>query len=279
MSIEGGVPAFVEMLGFGFIQRALLAGILIGLLCSVLGVFLVLRRFSLIGDGLAHFTFGSVALAMLLGVAPEYVTMAALPLVLLAAVGILWLSENTRIAGDAAIGIVSALGIAGGVILASLAGGFNVDLLSYLFGNILAIGDGELLLAGILCGSVLLVVALCYRDLFAVTFDEEFARTTGVNSRTVNVLLALLAALTVVLAMKLVGIMLISALLILPPAAALQVARSFLGALLCSAALGTLSVAGGILASIAFNLPTGGTIIVTCFGVFVAAAALRRFVR
>jgi zinc transport system permease protein len=270
---------FLEMLSFGFIQRALLAGILIGLLCSVLGVFLVLRRFSLIGDGLAHFTFGSVALALLLGVAPEHVTLAALPLVLVAAVGILWLSENTRIAGDAAIGIVSALGIAGGVILASLAGGFNVDLLSYLFGNILAIGNAELILAATLCASVLLVVVLCYRDLFAVTFDEEFARTTGVNTRTVNILLALLAALTVVLAMKLVGIMLISALLILPPAAALQVARSFLGALLCSAILGTLAVGSGILASIALNLPTGGTIIVTCFGVFIAAAALRRFLR
>ena len=122
-------------------------------------------------------------------------------------------------------------------------------MLSYLFGNILAIGTEELALAAVLCAVVLLAVALCYRDLFAVTFDEEFARTTGINARTVNVLLAILAALTVVLAMKLVGIMLISALLILPPAAALQVARSFLGALLCSAVLGTVAVVGGILAS------------------------------
>lgn len=270
---------FLEMLSFGFIQRALLAGILIGLLCSVLGVFLVLRRFSLIGDGLAHFTFGSVALVLLLGAAPQYVTLAALPLVLAAAIGILWLSENTRIAGDAAIGIVSAVGIAGGVILASLAGGFNVDLLSYLFGNILAIGPGELLLAGVLCASVLLAVTLCYRDLFAVTFDEEFARTSGISVRTVNILLALLAALTVVLAMKLVGIMLISALLILPPVAALQLAGSFRAALLCSALLGTLAVASGILTSIVFNLPTGATIIMTCFGVFIAATVLRRLRR
>lgn len=267
---------FLEMLSFGFIQRALLAGILIGLLCSVLGVFLVLRRFSLIGDGLAHFTFGGVALVLLLGVAPQHVTLAALPLVLAAAVGILWLSENTRIAGDAAIGIVSAVGIAGGVILASLAGGFNVDLLSYLFGNILAIGPGELLLAGALCASVLLAVTLYYRDLFAVTFDEEFARTSGISVRAVNILLALLAALTVVLAMKLVGIMLISALLILPPVAALQLAGSFRAALLCSALLGTLAVASGILASIVFNLPTGATIIMTCFGVFAATTVLRR---
>jgi zinc transport system permease protein len=269
----------LEMLSFGFIQRALLAGILIGLLCSVLGVFLVLRRFSLIGDGLAHFTFGSVALVLLLGVAPQHVTLAALPLVLLAAVGILWLADNSRLAGDTAIGIVSAVGIAGGVILASLAGGFNVDLLSYLFGNILAIGSEELALAAALCAVVLLAVALCYRDLFAVTFDEEFARAIGINCRTVNVLLAILAALTVVLAMKLVGIMLISALLILPPAAALQLARSFRGALLCSAILGTLAVAGGILASIVLNLPTGAAIIMTCFGVFTVSVILRRFLR
>jgi zinc transport system permease protein len=278
MSTEAAMT-LVEMLGFGFIQRALLGGVLIGLLCSVLGVFLVLRRFSLIGDGLAHFTFGSVALVLLLGAAPEQVALAALPLVLVAAFGILWLSENTRIAGDAAIGIVSAVGIAGGVVLASLAGGFNVDLLSYLFGNILAIGPGELALAAILCGAVLLAVALCYRDLFAVTFDEEFARTVGVNTRTVNLLLDLLAALTVVLAMKLVGIMLISALLILPPVAALQLARSFRTALLGSAAFGTLAVAGGILLSILLNLPTGATIILTCFGVFVAAAGLGRLRR
>lgn len=268
-----------EMLGYGFIQRALLAGTLIGLLCSVLGVFLVLRRFSLIGDGLAHCTFGSVALSLFLGVAPGYVTLSAIPLVLLAAIGILWLSENSRIAGDAAIGIVSALGIAGGVILASLAGGFNVDLFSYLFGSILAIGNDDLLLAAILCGSVLLVVVLFYRDLFAVTFDEEFARTAGVNTRAVNLLLTLLAALTVVLAMKLVGIMLISALLILPPAAALQVARSFRGALLCSALFGTVSVTAGILVAIAANLPAGGTIIVTCFAMFIAVTALRRCLR
>ena len=231
--------SFGEMIGYGFIQRALVAGTLIGLLCSVLGVFLVLRRFSLIGDGLAHFTFGSVALALLLRVSPDRVTLAALPLVMAAAVGILKLSEKARVQGDAAIGIVSALGIAGGVILASLAGGFNVDLFSYLFGSILA----------------------------------------GVNTEAVNILLVLMTALTVVLAMKLVGIMLISALLILPPVAALQLARGFLPALLLSAGLGTLAVVAGLFASVALNLPTGATIIVACFCAFVAASGLRRLRR
>jgi len=268
--------AFLEMLGYGFIQRALLAGTLIGLLCSVLGVFLVLRRFSLIGDGLAHFTFGSVALALLLRVSPEHVTLAALPFVLIAAVAILRLTETKRIAGDAAIGIISALGIAGGVILASLAGGFNVDLFSYLFGNILSIDSGDVLLSLFLCGVVLLTVLLFYRDIFAVTFDEDLAKVTGVNARAVNLVLVLLTALTVVLAMKLVGIMLISALLILPSVAALQVARSFFSALLLSAGIGTLAVVGGIFSSITLNLPTGATIIVACFLAFVVTAFLRK---
>jgi zinc transport system permease protein len=271
--------SFGEMIGYGFIQRALLAGTLIGLLCSVLGVFLVLRRFSLIGDGLAHFTFGSVALALLLRVSPDRVTLAALPLVLAAAVGILKLSEKARLQGDAAIGIVSALGIAGGVILASLAGGFNVDLFSYLFGSILAIGSGDVLLAALLCAVVLAGIALCYHDLLAAAFDEELARASGVRTEAVNVVLVLMTALTVVLAMKLVGIMLISALLILPPVAALQLARGFLPALLLSAGIGTLSVVAGLFASVALNLPTGATIIVACFCAFVAASGLRRLRR
>src|SRR5512136_436131 len=133
----------IDMFQYGFIQRALIAGSLIAILCAVLGVFLVLRRLSLIGDGLAHVTFGSVALALALKAQPLYVTMAALPLVLLSSLGILRLTEKARIFGDAAIGVVSAAGIALGVILAGVSGGFNVDLFSYLFGNILGISSAE----------------------------------------------------------------------------------------------------------------------------------------
>src|SRR5664279_4200041 len=139
-----------EILSYGFIQRALIAGTLIAVLCSVLGVFLVLRRLSLIGDGLAHVTFGSVALSLIMGFSSAYVTIAAIPLVLLSSLGILKLTEKARIYGDAAIGIVSSLGIACGIILASVAGGFNVDLFSYLFGNILSISTTELLIAAAL---------------------------------------------------------------------------------------------------------------------------------
>jgi len=241
---------------------------MIAALCSALGVFLVLRRLSLIGDGLAHVTFGSVALALLLGFQSVYTSLAAIPCVLLSAFGILKIAEKAKIYGDAAIGIVSSLGIATGIMLASLAGGFNVDLFSYLFGNILSISSEELLMTAVLSITVLLAIALCYNDLLAITFDEELAATSGTRVERINTMLVFLTALTVVLAMKVVGIMLISALLILPASSALQLARSFRTAILLSVALGVVSVASGIFASFMLNLPSGATIIFVSFLLF-----------
>jgi zinc transport system permease protein len=260
-----------EILSFGFIQRALIAGSLIAVLCSVLGVFLVLRRLSLIGDGLAHVTFGSVALSLVMGLNPVYVTVAAIPFVMLSSLGILKLTEKARIYGDAAIGIVSSLGIACGILLASVAGGFNVDLFSYLFGNILAVGFADLAIAAALFIVVMLAVAFFYRDLFAITFDEELAKSSGIRTEAINTVLVLLTALTVVLAMKVVGIMLISALLILPAVTALQVARSFLATIIASCCFAIVSVIIGIFGSFILNLPTGGTVVVVNFLLFVLA--------
>ncbi|MBT0652224.1 metal ABC transporter permease [Geomobilimonas luticola] len=265
-----------EILSYGFIQRALVAGSLIAVLCAVLGVFLVLRRLSLIGDGLAHVTFGSVAIALFLRINPAVVTLAAIPLVLLSSFGILKLTDKARIYGDAAIGIVSSLGIACGVLLASVAGGFNIDLFSYLFGNILAIGTGDLLLALVLFAIVLLAVFFFYYDLVAITFDEELARSSGIHTKTINTVLVLLTALTVVLAMKLVGIMLISALLILPAVTALQVAASFRVTILVAAMLAVGSVVLGIFGSFILNLPTGASIVVVNFAVFMLVFSVNK---
>jgi zinc transport system permease protein len=262
-----------EILSFGFILRALIAGTLIAVLCSVLGVFLVLRRLSLIGDGLAHVTFGSVALSLIMGVNPVYVTVAAIPFVMLSSLGILKLTEKARIYGDAAIGIVSSLGIAGGIVLASVAGGFNVDLFSYLFGNILAVGNSDMIIAAILFVVVLLAVAFFYRDLFAITFDEDLAQCSGIRTTTINTVLVLMTALTVVLAMKVVGIMLISALLILPAVSALQVARSFKATIIASCCFAMISVMIGIFGSFIMNLPTGGFIVLVNFMLFLLAFA------
>uniref|UniRef100_A0A831UAU7 Metal ABC transporter permease n=1 Tax=Geobacter metallireducens TaxID=28232 RepID=A0A831UAU7_GEOME len=267
---------FIEIFQYGFLLRALAAGSLIAALCAVLGVFLVLRRLSLIGDGLAHVTFGSVALALLLRFQSVHATAAAIPAVLLAALGILKLAERARIYGDAAIGIVSSLGIATGIMLASMAGGFNVDLFSYLFGNILSISPFELGQTVVLFVIVCLTVILFYHDLFAITFDEELARTSGIRVDRINAVLVLLTALTVVLAMKVVGIMLISALLILPAVTSLQVARGFRTAILLAVALGVLSVAAGIVLSFLGNLPAGATIILVNFTLFLVSFGLRK---
>ena len=262
----------LEYLQYGFIQRALICGAFIALLCSTLGVILVLRRFSLIGDGLAHVTFGSVALGLFFRIYPLYIS---IPVVMLSSLGILKLTQRARLYGDAAIGIVSSFGIAGGVILASVAGGFNVDLFSYLFGNILAIGPEELYISIALSVVVLVVIFLYFNEIFSMTFDEELARVSGIRTDRLNTTLALLTAITVVLTMSVVGIMLVSALLILPAVTALQLARGFRGAMLIAACVSFVAVTGGIFISLILNLPTGATIVMTGILIFLAALALR----
>jgi zinc transport system permease protein len=252
----------MEIFSFSFVERALLAGVLIASVASILGVFLVLRRLSLIGDGLAHITFGSVAVVLLIGVGSSYVTLAALPLVMLSSLAILKLTQTNKIHGDAAIGIVSSVGIATGIILASLSGGYNVDLFSYLFGSILTVNPTELFLSLIIFIVVLSSVIFFYHDLFAVTFDEELARSMGIKTGRINILLFILTAVVAVLAMKVAGIMLVSALLILPPLTALQLSVSFRMTIITSVIFSILSVTGGIIFSFLLNLPAGGTIVI-----------------
>lgn len=263
---------FIEFLNYGFVQRAIIAGLFIAVLCSTLGMFLVLRRLSLIGDGLAHVTFGSVAVGLLLKIYPVY---ASIPIVLLSGYGIMKLMEKARVYGDAAIGIVSAAGIAAGVLIASVAGGFNVDLFSYLFGNILAISKEEVILSAALSVVVIAIIMLFYHELLSVTFDEDMAKVSGIKTKTVNTILILLTAITVVLAMRLVGIMLVSALLILPAVSAFQVAKSFKSAIAFSCFFSVLSVLAGIFVSFLWNLPTGATIVMLNIAIFMSMLFLK----
>jgi zinc transport system permease protein len=265
----------MEILGFfryEFIWRAVLAGSFIAIGCSILGVLLVLRRLSLIGDGLAHVTFGSVAVGLLFKQHPVYFS---IPVVMLSSLGILKLMEKARLYGDAAIGIVSSVGIAGGIIVASVAGGFNIDIFSFLFGNILAVSQTEVLTSTGLSIVVLLVIFFYYNEHFATAFDEEFATISGIDPGKINAILVLLTGVTVVLAMKIVGIMLTSSLLILPPVTALQIARSFKNTMIVSSICGVVSVIIGISASFVMNLPTGATIVIVNFLLFSAAYAYR----
>ncbi|MFH1078675.1 MAG: metal ABC transporter permease [Pseudomonadota bacterium] len=265
----------LEYLQYGFIQRALIAGCFVALLCSSLGVLLVLRRLSLIGDGLAHVTFGSVAVGLVFNIYPLY---ASIPLVMLSSLGILKLTEKARIYGDAAIGVVSSVGIAGGVILASVAGGFNVDLFSYLFGNILAISEIEVVISIIASLLMLLLIFLFYQEIFSITFDEEFAVASGVDRGRINTMLVLLAAVTVVLAMNVVGVLLVSALLILPAVTALQLARSFRNAMLIAALTSICSVVVGIFGALMMNLPAGASIVMVNLLFFLAVLAGKVFI-
>ncbi len=265
-----------ELLTYGFIQRAILTGVMIGILCSLLGLFLILRRMSLIGDGLAHVTFGATAITASLRLYSAYSLLATIPIMLASSLLILKLTDKTRLSGDVAIGIISSAGIAIGIIVTSNGGGYNTDIFGYLFGNILAISREEVLIAFLLFVFVSLMICFFYNDLFYISFNEELAKISGIRTRLINSMLALLTALSVLLAMKLVGIMLISSLLILPAASALQVARSFRTCLILSATQGSLSVILGIYVALCVNLPASATIVLINLLIFLAATSVKR---
>lgn len=255
---------FLELLRYAFIWRGLSAGLLVGVSCSLLGVFLVLRRWALIGDGLAHVSFGAIALALFLGWLPIY---AAIPLVIIGALIITWLGEKQTLSGDAAIGMVASAGIAFGVILASIAKGINVELLNYLFGNVLAVSRGELWMAGGLLVIILFCLWRWYGPLAAAAFNEDLARVAGIKVSRINSLLAILTAVTVILAVRIVGTLLISALIIIPAVAALRVARGFKIALWWAAGFAVITVGGGMVLAFALNLPPSAMIIL--FGILI----------
>ena len=262
---------FLDALRMGFMQRALLAGTFIAIGCACLGVFMVLRRQAMIGDGLAHFTFAAVGLGLFLGAVPLAV---AAPLVVIASILILRLPEKTALLGDAAIGMISSLGLAGGILLASLGHGFNVDLFSYLFGDILAVSRLEALLAVLASLGIVILVALNYHDLFALTFDPAQARVSGVRPERLTRLMAVLVGLVVVLGVRVVGTLLISGLLVFPAATALQIARSFRSAIWIATLVAAASVLFGITLAFLLDVPAGAAIILLN-AVFFAAALLR----
>lgn len=264
----------LEMFSFAFVQRALAAGVFISLSCAALGSFLVLRRYAMIGDGLAHVAFGSVALGFLLGLSP---IMVSIPVVMAVSLWILRLGEKTTLYGETAIGLASSLAVALGVLIAGISGGFNVDLFSYLFGSILAITGTEVALSVALSFVVLLAVGYYYSDLFAITYDEDFARVSGVPTERLNRILILLTALTVTLGIRVVGTLLVSSLIIFPAVTALQLGRGFKGTILIAMLAGVLSVVLGILISFLLDLPTGALIVLVNFILFGGAYLWNHF--
>jgi zinc transport system permease protein len=263
----------INLLNYSFVIKAYLAGSFVAALCAMLGLILVLKKLSLIGDGLSHVSFGAIALGLFLGLYPIYV---ALPIVLLASYLILKLTEKAKVYGDAAIGIFSSVGIASGVILASLSKGFNIDLFSYLFGNILAINQTEVYLSVALSIIVLVIIIFLYHDLFSATFDEDYAKASGINTERINLILTFLTAITIVLAIKVVGVMLVSALLILPAVTALQNSKSFRLAMIQAVLIAVSSVIIGITLSFYADLPAGATIIIVNFLFFILSLIISK---
>ncbi len=251
---------------YGFLQRALLAGVFIAVACALLGVFLILRRDSMIGHGLAHITFAGVALGILLKIIPLGV---ALVIAVVAALGIMKLKEKAGLYGDTAIAIFSSVGLAVGIVLATLAQSFNVDLFGYLFGDILAIELSEVWLSVALAAVVVSVVILHYHRFMYMTFDREAAKASGIKVGHLDVLLTILTAVTVVLGMKVVGILLVSALVVIPAAAGLQLASNFKKAIIFSSFIAVLSVLLGLFLAYYLDFPASGTIVILSFLFFV----------
>jgi len=258
----------LHMLSYHFMQRALIVGVLVSLCAALLGVSLVLKRYSMIGDGLSHVGFGALAIASALHLAPLAV---AVPVVVVTAVLLLRLSESSRVKGDAAIALISSSALAIGVISVSVTTGMNTEVSNYMFGSILSLSRSDAVLSVLLSIAVLVLFILFYPRLFAVTFDESFARATGTRAGSYNMLLAVLTAITVVLGMRMMGALLISSLIIFPALSAMRVCRSFRAVILCAAAISVLCFLVGAVASYFLETPTGASIVVAnllCFAGF-----------
>jgi len=256
------------MFPYQFMQRAVLVGILVSLCAALLGVSLVLKRYSMIGDGLSHVGFGALAIASALGFAPLAFTV---PVVVVAAVLLLRLSRSSRVHGDAAIAIISSSALAIGVITVSLTTGMNTEVSSFMFGSILSLSRSDAQLSVVLSVAVLILFILFYPRIFAVTFDETFSRATGTKADVYNTLLAVLTAVTVVLGMRMMGALLISSLIIFPALSAMRVCKSFKSVVLCSALISVVCFLIGITASYFLETPTGASIVVAdlaAFGIF-----------
>ena len=226
------MKTLLEMLSYPFLVRALIVGCLVSLCASLLGTSLVLKRYSMIGDGLSHVGFAALAIAYALNLAPMSLS---IPVCVIAAFFLLQLEENAKIKGDAATALLCSGALAVGVMTISLTTGMNTDVCNYMFGSILAMSPSDVELSVVLSIIVLLLYLLFYPRIFAVTFDESFAKASGTNTRLYNMVIALLTAVTIVLGMRLMGTLLISSLIVFPSLTAMRICRTFRWTVLMSA--------------------------------------------
>ncbi len=255
-----------DMFSYVFMVRALIVGVLIALSASLLGVSLVLKKYSMIGDGLSHVGFGALAVSAVTGLAPLWV---AIPVVVIAAFFLLRLSESGKIKGDSAIALISTASLAIGIFIVSVTSGVNTDLYNYMFGSILSMTKSEVWISIALSATVVILFIVFYNKIFTVTFDEVFARATGTPTGFYNMLIAFLTAITVVLGMRMMGSLLISALIVLPALSAMRLFKTFKGVVICSAAVAVFSMVVGLTVSYAFSAPAGASVVIVELLVFV----------
>ena len=270
------LETFFQMFEYEFMLRAIIVGVLVALCSALLGVTLVLKRYSMIGDGLSHVGFGALCIALAMNLAPLTVSV---PVVVIAAFLLLQISENSKIKGDAAIALISSTALAVGVIITSTTTGINSDVNGYMFGSILAMSDADVLVSIILSVAVLGLYVVFYNKIFSVTFDESFARATGTKTKMYNTLISLLTAITIVIGMRIMGAMLISSLVIFPALTSMRVCRSFRKVVVTSAIVSIVCFLTGLFVSFAYSLPAGASVVAVnavAFGIFSLIGIIKR---
>jgi zinc transport system permease protein len=268
MVAKGRLIMVFEILQYGFMQRALVSGVAVAITCSVVGLFLVLRRQSLFADALSHMAFGGIAIGLFANLYPIWT---AFIVSIFAALGITKLRESTKIPPDSAVAVLLSAGLAVGVILIGLSGGFTLDLYSFLFGSILLVSmqDQEIILVA--SALILSILYFIYRELVYIAFDEEQAQVSGINVSRLNYIFIVLASIVVITSIRLVGVLLISSLIVIPNITAMMFGKGFKKTAMISVSIGILSVLTGIVISYIMNLAPGGTIVLVSVTVFLAA--------
>ena len=250
---------FLEMMQLPFMQRALIVGIFISICCALLGVNLVLKNYAMLGDGLSHVGFGALAIGMACGVMPMLV---AIPIVIVAAIFLLHLSENSKIESDSAIAILSTSALAIGAIIISLTTGYNIDIYNYMFGSILALSKTDLVISLTVAIVAIILFLLFYHQLFSITFDETFAQATGSHARFYKIMLSVLTAIIIVVGMKMMGALLISSLIIFPALTSMRLCKKYKTVIITSVVCSLVCFLFGFVTSSILNVPTGASIVV-----------------
>ena len=262
----------LEALSYGFVQKALISGIAVALICSFMGTFLVLRRYALFGDGIAHVSFGGVAVGLFMGVFPIWT---AYILAIFGGIGLQKLRQSTKISGDAAVAVVLVTGLSVGIILVSSSGGFSVDLFSFLFGSILLISNEDTMIILTISVGIIATLVTLRKQFLQITFNEEQAKISGLHVTLLNYAFVVLAAVTVVTSMRLVGILLISALIVIPNISAMMFGKGFKQTVGISMIISATSVVTGILLSYYYNLAPSGIIVIVAVSILVGILLAR----